>query len=100
MFDNALPGLEELTSADDSMVAAAITGWARVEAAASARRLVAVAELVARRVEGGSQECGRWSCDNWDAIAAEVRPESRCGAGLLLGDIGYADGQAAGANAI
>jgi hypothetical protein len=33
------------------------------------------------------------------AAATEVRVESRCGAGLLLGDIGYADGQAVGANA-
>jgi hypothetical protein len=29
MFDNALPGLGELTCADDSMVVAAIAGWAR-----------------------------------------------------------------------
>jgi ActR/RegA family two-component response regulator len=60
MFDSGLPGLEELKDADDSMVVAAITGWARVEAAASARRLAAVAELVARRVERGSPERGRW----------------------------------------
>ena len=33
------------------------------------------------------------------AAAAQVRPESRCGAGLLLGDVGYADGQAVGADA-
>ena len=72
MFDNALPGLEELKCADDSMVVAAVTGWARVEAAASARRLAAIAELVSRRVEGGSAECGRWSCDNWDAMAARL----------------------------
>jgi hypothetical protein len=72
MFDCGLPGLEELKSADDSVVVVAITGWDRVEAAASVRRLAAIAELVARRVEGGSPERGQWSCDNWDAMAAEV----------------------------
>lgn len=72
MFDNGLPGVVELAGAEDSVVVAAIAGWARVEAAASARRLAAIAELVVRRVEGGSVECGRWSCDNWDAMGAEV----------------------------
>ncbi|GBE65713.1 hypothetical protein MFM001_21750 [Mycobacterium sp. MFM001] len=72
MFDNALPDLGELSSADDSMVVAAVTGWGRAEAAAAARRLAAIGELVTRRVHGGSPEAGRWSCDNWDAMAAEV----------------------------
>jgi Domain of unknown function (DUF222) len=72
MFDTALPDLADLKGADDSMVVAAVTGWGLVEAAASARRLAAISELVGRRVVGGSPECGRWSCDNWDAIAAEV----------------------------
>jgi hypothetical protein len=71
MFDNALPGPEALKSADDSMVVAAITGWARVEAAASARRLAAIAELVRRRADSPT-DCAQWSCDNWDAMAAEV----------------------------
>jgi hypothetical protein len=57
MFDNSLPGVEDLKGADDSVVVAAFTGWARVEAAASARRLAAKAELVSRLVEGGSAEC-------------------------------------------
>ncbi|MCV7399030.1 DUF222 domain-containing protein [Mycobacterium fragae] len=72
MFDCGLPDLDSLPGVDDSTVVTAITGWDRVEAAAAARRLAAVAELVARRVEGGSPERGRWSCDNWDAMAAEV----------------------------
>lgn len=72
MFDCGLPGAEELEAADDSMVVAAIGGWAVVEAAAAARRLAAVAELVARRADGGLTDAGRWSCDNWDAMAAEV----------------------------
>jgi hypothetical protein len=51
-FDTGLPGPEDLAGADDSLVVAAITGWACVEAAASARRLAAIAELVRRRAEG------------------------------------------------
>ena len=52
IFDTGLPGPEDLAGADDSLVIAAITGWACVEAAASARRLAAIAELVRRRAEG------------------------------------------------
>jgi hypothetical protein len=71
MFDNGLPEGAALRQADDPTVVAAIAGWARVEAAASARRLAAIAELVARRADGPT-DCAHWSCDNWDAITAEV----------------------------
>ncbi len=47
MFDSRWPAMDALTSADDATVVAAITGWARTEAAAAARRLAAIAELVA-----------------------------------------------------
>jgi hypothetical protein len=87
MFDNGLPGTEALKSVDDSMVVAAITGWDQVEAAASARRLAAIAELVTRRVEGGSPECGRWSCDNWDAMAAEVAAAQGISHGMASGQM-------------
>jgi len=65
------PRSEALTSADDAAVVAAITSWTRAEAAASARRLEAIAELVRRHADGPT-DCARWSCDNWDAMAAEV----------------------------
>jgi hypothetical protein len=71
MFDPQLPDAGALRSADDAAVVAAIAEGARVEAAAGARRLAAIAELVARRAEGPT-DCAHWSCDNWDAIAAEV----------------------------
>ncbi len=87
MFDNALPGLDELKHADDSTVVAAITGWARVEAAASARRLAAIGEWVGRGVEGGSPESGRWSCDNWDAMAAEVGAAQGISHGMASGQM-------------
>ncbi|MEI7717668.1 MAG: DUF222 domain-containing protein, partial [Mycobacterium sp.] len=71
MFDYLLPDAADLADADDATVVAAIGVCARAEAAAAARRLAAVAELVARRAEGPT-DSARWSCDNWDAIAAEV----------------------------
>jgi hypothetical protein len=92
MFDNALPGVAALGDVDDSMVVAAITGWARVEAAAAARRLAAVAELVHRRVEGGSVAHGRWSCDNWDAMAAEVSAAQDISHGTASGQMYLAVG--------
>jgi hypothetical protein len=87
MFDDTLPGLEALKDVDDATVVAAITGWARVEAAASARRLAAIGELVARRVQGASPERGRWSCDNWDAMAAEVGCAQRISHGMASGQM-------------
>lgn len=75
MFDNVDPEL--LPAADDVAVVDAVGGWARAEAAAAARRLAAIGELVQRRcpsdgdpdlVDGRS----RWACDPWDATAAEL----------------------------
>ena len=43
-----------------------------MEAAAGARRLAAIAELVARRVEPDGDERWYWACDPWDSAAAEV----------------------------
>jgi hypothetical protein len=65
MFDDLL------TDADDSTVVAAIAESTRAEAAAAASRLAAIAELVTRHADGPT-DCAQWSCDNWDAIAAEV----------------------------
>ncbi len=57
--------------ADDAAVVAGIEEAARAEAAAAARRLSAIAELVSRHADGPTHHA-HWSCDNWDAIAAEV----------------------------
>jgi hypothetical protein len=70
MFD-ALPDPAALADADDAALTAAITAWTRAEAAASARRLAAIAEYVRRHADGDAVSA-RWSCDNWDAMAAEV----------------------------
>jgi hypothetical protein len=71
VFDESLPGPDALRDADDASVAAAIAGWARVEAAAAARRLAAIAELVRRRPDEDGKQA-HWACDAWDFAAAEV----------------------------
>jgi hypothetical protein len=71
VFDESLPGPDALRDADDASVAAAIAGWARVEAAATARRLAAIAELVRRRPDEDGKQA-HWACDGWDCAAAEV----------------------------
>jgi hypothetical protein len=71
MFDGLLPDTAELRHADDAAVVAAIGACARAEAAAAARRLAAIAELVHRHADGPTHSA-YWSCDNWDAMAAEV----------------------------
>lgn len=64
MFDN------EFRSVGDAAVLAAITESTVAESAAAARRLAAMAELASRRC--GGEERAHWSCDEWDAAAAEV----------------------------
>ena len=54
----------------DAGLVDAITEFAAAEAAAAARRLAAIAELVRRRC--GDEENSQWSCDSWDCAAAEV----------------------------
>jgi Domain of unknown function (DUF222) len=86
MFDDVLPTAEALKHTDDAAVVAAITGCAQVEAAAAARRLAAIAELVHRH-GNGSTESGRWSCDNWDAVAAEVAAAQGISHGMASGQM-------------
>ena len=53
--------------------AGAVGAWARVENAACARRLFAIADvLVARMSAEDCVEREQWCVDNWDAVAAEV----------------------------
>jgi Domain of unknown function (DUF222) len=52
---------------------AAVGAWARVENAACARRLSAMADEFERQLSAdGSAEREQWCLDNWDAVAAEV----------------------------
>ena len=52
---------------------AAIGAWARVENAACARRLSAIADVLEKRwSEDGSADRDQWCFDNWNAVAAEI----------------------------
>ena len=52
---------------------AAIGAWARVENAACARRLSAIADVLEKRwTEDGSADRDQWCFDNWNAVAAEI----------------------------
>ncbi len=64
MFDT------EFRSASDTRLIGAIEEFARAEAAAAARRLSAISELVRRRC--ADEDTAHWSCDAWDSAAAEV----------------------------
>jgi Domain of unknown function (DUF222) len=86
MFEDLLQGGDALARADDGAVVAAITGWAQAEAAASARRLAAIAELVRRRADG-PVDSAHWSCDNWDAMAAEVAAAQGISHGMASGQM-------------
>lgn len=83
MFENILPEPASLAEADDAALVAAISGWARAESAAAARRLAAVGELVARRTRGtDAVNRSRWSCDYWDAAASEVAAAEQISHGM------------------
>ncbi|WP_233209140.1 HNH endonuclease signature motif containing protein [Mycobacterium sp. ENV421] len=59
-----------MRTASDAAVVEAIGDFARIEAQNAARRLAAVAELVARRC--ADDEHAQWACDDWDSATAEV----------------------------
>ena len=60
-------------AATGSRAPAAVGAWARVENAACARRLAAIAEELERlRSADGSADRELWCIDNWDAVAASV----------------------------
>ncbi|OBK72011.1 HNH endonuclease signature motif containing protein [Mycobacterium sp. 1274761.0] len=62
-----------VATASTAVGGAAVGGWARVENAACARRLSAMADMLeARWAEDGSTDREQWCFDNWNAVAAEV----------------------------
>lgn len=83
MFDPNVLEPESLAEADDQALVTAISGWARLEAAAAARRLAVIGELVARRTRGvDAVNRSRWSCDYWDAAASEVAAAEQISHGM------------------
>jgi hypothetical protein len=72
MFDEST-AQHLLTAASTASGVDAIRAWARVEAAACARRLSSMADILDRRMAAdGSAEREQWCLDNWDAVSAEV----------------------------
>ncbi|MFZ0831707.1 MAG: DUF222 domain-containing protein, partial [Mycobacterium sp.] len=71
MFEVLPPEPLALRDADDETVVAAIEDWNRIEAAVSARRLDAIAELTSRRCDKEGERA-QWACDGWDSAAGEV----------------------------
>jgi Domain of unknown function (DUF222) len=80
MFD------QEWRYADDAAVVSAIGECARMEAVAAARRLAAIGEFVSRHADGPT-DCAYWSCDNWDAMAAEVAAAQRISHAMASGQM-------------
>ena len=87
MFDVLLPEPAELSALDDAALIAAVQACARASAAADARRLAGIAELVRRHC---TDEHPDWACDDWDAAAAEVAAALTLGHGRACGQMDLA----------
>jgi hypothetical protein len=79
-------------AASSSRSAGAVGAWARVENAACARRLSAMAdELDAVLCADGSDEREQWCLDNWDAVAASVAAAQNVSLGVASHQLLIAD---------
>ncbi|HET6737195.1 MAG TPA: DUF222 domain-containing protein, partial [Mycobacterium sp.] len=77
MFDQLV------AAAEPTRGAGAVGAWARVENAACARRLSAMADVLeARMAADGSADREQWCVDNWDAVAAEIGAAQNVSAGV------------------
>jgi hypothetical protein len=75
-----------------SRTSAAVGAWARVENAACARRLAAMAEELERMLASdGSAEREQWCLDNWDAVAASVAAAQNISLGMAAHQLLIAD---------
>ncbi|WP_237573627.1 HNH endonuclease signature motif containing protein [Mycolicibacterium lacusdiani] len=62
--------------ATEAQTSRTVAGWARVEAAATARRLAAMVVLVDQAYAAdGSADREQWYLDNWGAVSAEIGAE-------------------------
>lgn len=79
-------------SLDEAGLVATIEEATREEAAAGARRLAAVGELVSRRVGAADDESwALWVCDEWDSVAAEVAAAMNVSHGKASGQMRIAE---------
>jgi Domain of unknown function (DUF222) len=85
MFDDSLPEIGDLAALDDAVVVDAAGGWARVEAAACARKQAAMAELFCRRTGlDDAEDREHWWLDPCSAVAAELGAAQGISQGLAL----------------
>ena len=84
MFDGSLPEIGELAALEDAAVVEAAGGWARVEAAACARKQAAMAESFARRTGLGADERELWWVDPDAAVTAELAAALNVSPGMAL----------------
>ncbi|HEX9834470.1 MAG TPA: DUF222 domain-containing protein [Mycobacterium sp.] len=86
MFDSLVD------AAAGSRASGAVGAWARVENAACARRLAAMADELDRMLAAdGSAEREQWCLDNWDAVAASVAAAQNVSLGVASHQLLIAD---------
>jgi len=91
MFDLELPDVKALCGRDDAGLVDAMRDAARLESAAIARKLAAVAELYHRRL--GAQDAEdreQWCIDGWEQVAVEVAAAQGISRGRAAGQLRYA----------
>lgn len=77
-----------VSEASRSRGAAAVGAWARVENAAAAHRLAAMADLLeAKLADMDSGEREQWCLDNWDAVSAEVAAAENVSPGVASNEL-------------
>ncbi|MGO4446338.1 DUF222 domain-containing protein [Mycobacterium sp. 2YAF39] len=86
MFDSLVE------AATGSRGPSAVGAWARVENAACARRLAAMADELERMLAAdGSTERHQWCLDNWDAVAASIAAAQNVSLGVAAHQLVVAD---------
>jgi Domain of unknown function (DUF222) len=81
-----------VTEAHRNRGSAAVGAWARVENAACARRLAAMADELERQLcADGSADREQWCLDNWDAVAAAIAAAQNVSLGVASHQLLVAD---------
>ncbi|TDY09555.1 HNH endonuclease signature motif containing protein [Mycolicibacterium litorale] len=96
MFDGSLPGIGDFRALSDAELVAASAGWGRVESAAAARKLAAMAEVFRRRTGlDDAAERENWFIDAETSVFSELAAahnisdrlaQTQTQRGVLLGD--------------
>ncbi len=90
MFEVRLPNVEALCGLDDAGLVDTMRDAARLESAATARKLAAAAQLYHRRLaEQDADEREQWCIDGWEQVAAEVAAAQGISRGRAAGQLRY-----------